>query len=149
MKITKKWLEGKEACQEGMAFVEEKELIGLEGTEFVKKLMDYEQYGYANWLIVRIMDRKQCVKYAQFAADSAKKYAGSAARAAECAASATSAERAARAYWAKRAAECAEWAAECAESAAYWAKRAADCAESADAYKKIINFGLKLLEGVE
>ena len=141
MKITKEFLKEKGACQEGMAFVEEKELIGLEGTEFVKKLMDYEQYGYANWLIVRIMDREQCVKYAQFAADSAKKYAGSAARAAECAASAA-ASAASAAYWAERAADwAADWAesAERAERAVYWA----------DAYKKIINFGLKLLEGVE
>ena len=106
MKITKEFLKEKNACQEGVEFVEEHGLIGLEGVEFVRKLMEYEQYGYANWLIVRIMDRKQCVKYAQFAADSAKKYAAS-------------------------------------------AERAAECAASADAYKKIIDFGLKLLEGVE
>ena len=147
MKITKKWLEGKEACQEGMAFVEEKELIGLEGTEFVKKLMDYEQYEYANWLIVRIMDREQRVKYANFSADLAKKWAERAADYTESAA--YCAERAAdwaenAAYWTARAAY---WA----ENAAYWAENAAMAAYWAEnaamaAYKEILSYGLKLLE---
>ena len=136
MQITKKWLESWDACQKGMEFVEEKGLIGLEGVEFVRKLMEYEQYEYANWLIVRIMDREQCVKYANFSADLAKKWAESAADCVESAA-----------YWAASLADCAE----SAESAAYWAKRAAYQAENAEmaAYKEILSFGLKLLEGVE
>ena len=92
MQITKKWLKSRNDCQAGMKFVEEKKLIGLEGVEFIRKLMEYEKYEYANWLIVRIMDREQCVKYANFSADLAKKWAESAAycaeRAAYCAESA-------------------------------------------------------------
>lgn len=136
MQISKEWLKSRNACQEGMKFVKEKKLIGLEGTEFVKKLMQYEQYEYSNWLIVRIMDREQCVKYANFSADLAKKWAESATYCAERAAD-----------WAASLADCAE----SAESAAYWAKRAAYWAENAEmaAYKEILSFGLKLLEGVE
>ena len=148
MQISKEWLESRDACQEGMKFVEEKKLIGLEGVEFVRKLMEFEQYEYANWLIVRIMDREQCVKYANFSADLAKKWAESAAYCAERAAD-----------WAASLADCAESAestesterAERAERAAYWAERAAYWAENAEmaAYKEILSFGLKLLEGVE
>jgi len=140
MQISKEWLEEKNACQEGMKFVEEKKLIGLEGAEFVRKLMDYEKYEYANWIIVRIMDREQRVKYANFSADLAKKWAESAAYCAERAAD-----------WAESLADCAERAADCAESAAYWTARAAYWAENAAmaAYKEILSYGLKLLEGVE
>ena len=143
MQISKEWLEEKNACQEGMKFVEEKKLIGLEGVEFIRKLMDYEKYEYANWLIVRIMDREQCVKYANFSADLAKKWAE---RAADCAESA--------AYCAERAADWTARAAYWAENAAYWAENAAMAAYWAEnaamaAYKEILSYGLKLLEGVE
>ena len=142
MQISKEWLKEKNSCQEGMEFVEEKKLIGLEGVEFIRKLMEYEQYEYANWLIVRIMDREQCVKYANFSADLAKKWAERAERAERAVASAESA-----AYCAASAAESAERAAYWAESAAmaaYWAENAAMAA-----YKEILSYGLKLLEGVE
>ena len=155
MQITKLWLEERDACSSGMEFVEEKQLLGLEGIEFTKKLMEYERYDYANWLIARIMDYEQCIKYAKYAAGLAKKYAASAAENAESSVSAEKAKMAANwtekaematmavgaAYWAAMAAKSAEKAkmAEDEAMAAYWAK--------SSAYKEILTYGLQLLEG--
>jgi hypothetical protein len=67
MKITKEWLEGKKACSKGVDwFVKQKE---TDGVVVVKKLIKEKLFDWANWLIVRIMDYKQRVSYAVFAAE--------------------------------------------------------------------------------
>ena len=67
MNITKEFLEKHNACSEGQDWVTENNLIGLEATELVKKLMEKEKYSWANWLIVRLLTKKQLVLYIVFA----------------------------------------------------------------------------------
>ena len=80
-KVTKKFLESHNACSSEMAWVTKNKLIGLSGIDFVNKLMESEKYEWANWLIVRLMNKKQKVQYAIFAAEQVlyifeKKYPG-------------------------------------------------------------------------
>ena len=67
MIISKQWLKEKDACPEVIA-----EFIGqseTDGVRFVKKCIKMKNLDWANWLIVRIMDYRQCVSYAVFAAE--------------------------------------------------------------------------------
>ena len=68
MEITKEWLEEKNACHEGQEWFENQKLS--DGLEIGKALMgeDKTKNEWANWLIVRIMERKQYLAYAIFAA---------------------------------------------------------------------------------
>ena len=67
MKITNQWLSQKQACGEGVAwFLAQPE---TDGVEIVKKLMIEQKRDWANWLIVRIMERPQYLAYAVFAAE--------------------------------------------------------------------------------
>jgi len=68
MKITKEWLAEKDACHDGLDwFVEQgKE---FEPVELIDLLIKENQLDWANWLLVRVMDYKQCVSYAVFAAE--------------------------------------------------------------------------------
>ena len=68
-KVTKKFLESHHACSSGMAWVTENKLIGLSDIDFLKKLMESEKYEWANWLIVRLINKTQKVQYAIFAAE--------------------------------------------------------------------------------
>jgi hypothetical protein len=66
MKLTKKWLREKAACDEGLSwFVSQKETDSL---KVLKVLMKEHQYQWANWLVCRLMDKPNCVRYAIFAA---------------------------------------------------------------------------------
>ena len=63
MNITKRWLQKKEACYDGIDwFVENYKSI--DGIKLVKDLIKFKKLGWANWLIVRIMKYKQYVAYA-------------------------------------------------------------------------------------
>ena len=164
MKISKKWLEDKYACGTGVVwFVEQKERNGL---KVVQKLIKEDKLSWANWLIVRIMNYKQYVSYAVYAAEQVidiyeKKYSNDKRpreaieaakkcisnptednkRAAGTAAEAAwAAARAARAA-ARAAAEAAWAAAGTAARAAWAAARAARAAMQ----KKILNYGMKEL----
>ena len=67
MQIKKEWLIEKKACNEGVVwFCNQKETNGL---VVVKKLIAEDKLDWANWLIVRIMNYKQRVSYAVFAAE--------------------------------------------------------------------------------
>ena len=67
MKITKKWLEINEACKEGKAwFFNQKE---AEGIKVVKILIKNNNLEWANWLIARILNKKQKVGYAIYSAE--------------------------------------------------------------------------------
>lgn len=67
MKITKKWLKVKGACDDGVEwFCSQKE---KDGVKVVEALMAEEKYCWADWLIVRIMTRPQYLSYAIFASE--------------------------------------------------------------------------------
>ena len=66
-KISVEWLKEKNACTDGIEwFVCQDETDGL---KVIEKLIIEKQLSWANWLIVRIMNYKQYVSYAVFAAE--------------------------------------------------------------------------------
>ena len=70
MKLSKEWLKEKDACPEGIVWFENQE--ETDGIKVLEKLMFYdekEKYHWANWLIVRILTKKQRVQYAIYAAE--------------------------------------------------------------------------------
>jgi len=158
MEITKKWLERKNACNEGLNWFTDnyKSIDGIELVNILKKI----DLDWTSWLIVRIMNRKQCIQYSVYAAkqvlknfekkhpdDKRPREAIDAAqkciendtkknRAAAYAAYASSAAYAAAAYAAAYAAY--------ASSSAY-AAYASYAAAKKRMKLKILNFGIKLL----
>ena len=67
MKIDLKWLKEKNACSSGVEWWQaQKE---KDGVKVVKALIKADKLDYAGWLIVRIMDYKEYVGYAIFAAE--------------------------------------------------------------------------------
>ena len=69
MKITTRFLNDRNACQEGMQWVSDNKLIGMEALPFIDSLMCGDKLDWANWLIVRVMNYKQYVSYAVFSAE--------------------------------------------------------------------------------
>ena len=144
MKITKEWLAEKNACQDGYKwFVEQgKE---FEPIPLLNLLIEENQLEWANWLIVRVMEYKQYVSYAVYAAeqvidifekefpdDKRPRTAIEAAKKCIENPNEENKKEAANAYWAAYSA--ADW-------AAYWA------ADSAKILKKILKYGIELLRG--
>ena len=68
MILTKQFLKEKEACREGYEFACEN-LLGLEHEAVINKLIETGHVNWANWFITRMMDYKQRVQYAVFAAE--------------------------------------------------------------------------------
>ena len=67
-KITIEWLKSKSACHDGLDwFVEQGKEV--EPVPLLNLLIEENQLNWANWLIVRVMEYKQCVSYAVFAAE--------------------------------------------------------------------------------
>ncbi len=67
MKISNAWLKKWKPCQEGLEwFKAQKE---TDGPKVVKKLMGENKLDWANWGIARIMNYKQRIQYAVFAAE--------------------------------------------------------------------------------
>jgi len=65
--ITKAWLEKRDACSEGIEwFLNQNE---REPIKIIQKLMKEDLFDWANWLIVRLMEYKQYVSYAVYAAE--------------------------------------------------------------------------------
>ena len=69
MKLTKQFLTKNEACSDGVEWAIENKQIGLSGVAVLNKLIENKKLDWANWFIVRIMSRKQKLKYAIFAAE--------------------------------------------------------------------------------
>jgi hypothetical protein len=168
MKITREFLKEKRACSDGFKWWCDN-CEGLSDVDQIKKLAEH-RFSWANWLIVRIMSYEQYVSYAIFAAEQVigiyeKKYpedkrprkAIEAAK--EClkdpsgknkkAAYAAAGDAYAAAYTAYAAAAYAAYAAagdaDDADDAAYAAAAYAATARN-KLRKKIINYGIKLLE---
>ena len=67
MKLTEEWLREKSACSEGVEwFLKQKE---TDVVKVLKKLIKEKKLPWANWTIVRVMNYKQRVQYAVFAAE--------------------------------------------------------------------------------
>jgi hypothetical protein len=163
MKITNDWLDEKDACSGGKEWFKNQD--ESDGVKVVKKLMDEQKLDWANWLIVRIMERKQHLQYAVFAAEQVlevfeKKYpddkrprlAIEAARkclendnAENRTASASSASASASASYAAAASSASASASAYAYAAAASAYAAA--AKRDEMKIKILNYGLELLTG--
>ena len=142
MIIDREWLEKHVACRDGKEwFLKEEKLDPIEGLE---NLILKDKLDWANWLIVRVMNKEQRVKYAVFAAEQVeylwkdeypkehkiwRDWADNGCKEAWAAEAAEAAEAATRAAWASEAA----WAYEAAGAAraAAWAARAAEAAEAA------------------
>jgi len=171
--ITVNWLNKINACSDAVeAFKYQKETDSI---KVLKGAMKIDRFDWANWLIARLMNRKQKLAYSIFAAESVidifeKKYpddkrprnAIEAAKkvlksdtkknraAAYSAASSAAYSASSAAYSAAYSADSAYYAdsaADSASSAAYSAAYSADSASSArkKLQKKIINYGIKLL----
>ena len=67
MKITNEWLETKGACRKGKNWFENQ--TESDGVGILRKLMLEKHYDWANWLSVRVMERKQYLAYAIYAAE--------------------------------------------------------------------------------
>ena len=69
MKITKEWLDKKNACSPSLKYVIANNYIGLDTKDFLKKLILGNRLPDASWLISRSMNKKQNVQHAIFAAE--------------------------------------------------------------------------------
>jgi hypothetical protein len=67
MKVTREFLEKEGACLEGVKWYVRHELT--DHAEIINTLVADNHFDWANWLIVRLMKKKQKVQYAVFAAD--------------------------------------------------------------------------------
>jgi hypothetical protein len=162
MKITTEWLEKKGACFPGVEWFCKQKNTSSSGV--IKALMREDEFDWANWLIVRVLSKKQCVAYAIFAAEQVigifeKEFqGGKSPRKAIEAAKAVFKKRNKRAAPAARYAACATyhaWEALVAGSASRAVRAAYDAAidaslaawdSDAAMESKIIKFGLSLLE---
>lgn len=68
MKITEEWLKEQEACVKGIKWFKNQE--ERDPIKLIEWFIENEKHlDWANWLIVRIMDYKQYVSYAVYAAE--------------------------------------------------------------------------------
>src|SRR3990167_6202909 len=67
--ITKQFLESKQACSEGIEWVEENNLLNLPALDVLNALIKDDKLDWANWLIVRCLPYKGYVSYAIYAAE--------------------------------------------------------------------------------
>ena len=68
-KITKEFLQKINACSSAMEVGEENKAFNKPADEMINSIMDYGRFDWANWLIVRLINKKQKVQYAIFAAE--------------------------------------------------------------------------------
>ena len=143
MKISKSWLERRCACADGVKWYSGYARTDTtDGLEVITALMAEDKFDWANWLIVRLMEKKQYVAYAVYSAEQVvdifeSKYPNdNRPRLAIEAAKAVLAGDSAATRAAARAA--ADAATRAADAAAYAARESIQ--------KKIISYGLKLLE---
>ena len=130
--ITKEWLHEKRACAEGYDwFIRQR---ARDEVKVLEHLIAEEKNDWANWLIVRRMERTQYIQYAIFAAEQVienyeKQYPDD--------------NRPRLAIEAAR--RCLTDDSEAAASAAYSAASAADSAALIEMQKKILTYGISLL----
>ena len=69
MKITKRFLDKKGACSDGVELFLQQNKRSIEGVVGIKLLIKLDKLDYANWLIARLMSYKQYVSYGIYAAE--------------------------------------------------------------------------------
>jgi hypothetical protein len=67
VKITKEWLNGKRACKEGFDWWEKHAEANVK--KLALRLVKENHFDWANWMLTRIFDKTQNIKYAIFAAE--------------------------------------------------------------------------------
>lgn len=67
MNITSEWLTKNRACEPGIQWFQNQN--ETDGIAVVEKLIAEEKSDWVNWLIISILDRKQKIAYAVFAAE--------------------------------------------------------------------------------
>jgi hypothetical protein len=67
MKITKEWLKGKWACKEGFDWWKKHAEANVK--KLALRLVKENHFDWANWMLTRIFDKTQNIKYAIFAAE--------------------------------------------------------------------------------
>jgi len=67
-KITFKWLEDVDACEDGVEYY--KTLGETDLFRLIERGIEDSELDYCNWLIARCMDHKQALRYALYAAES-------------------------------------------------------------------------------
>ena len=65
--ITLRWLKEKHACDSGVAWYQKEKDHSI--AALLDRLMAEVHYDWANWLVSRLMTKKQCVAYAVYAAE--------------------------------------------------------------------------------
>jgi len=68
MRVTKNWLVKHDACSDGMSFVTEHKLIDTDECDFIRQLVKLDKHEWALWLLVRRLDRKDCIRFAVYCA---------------------------------------------------------------------------------
>ena len=159
-KLTKQWLHKKEACRDGYEYYLEKGETDI--VKFLKMCVKDDHFDWANWVITKKLTKKQNIAYTCYSAkqvlknfekeypnDKRPREAINAAL--KCIKNNTAKNRNAARNAADSAAKSAErsaWSAwSAARSADSAARSAAWSTDSAALKKKIINYGIKLLEG--
>ena len=69
MNISKDWLENKGACVEGMSWFNEKYNHEVDSNCLFDTLIEDGEIQWANWLIVNLLSKENCIKYAIYAAE--------------------------------------------------------------------------------
>ena len=69
MKITRKWLKKHDACEDAVEVFAKREKELKTDKEVINAAMKLYRFDWAIWLIVRLMNKKQKVQYAVFAAE--------------------------------------------------------------------------------
>jgi hypothetical protein len=67
VKITKEWLNGKRACKEGFDWWEKHAEANVK--KLALRLVKENHFDWANWMLTRLFDKTQNIKYATFAAE--------------------------------------------------------------------------------
>jgi hypothetical protein len=67
MKITRKWLKEKGICKSGFEWWEKHKEANVK--KLALKLLDENRFDWANWMLTKIYDKMQNIKYAIFAAE--------------------------------------------------------------------------------
>ena len=69
MKLTMDWLKEKRACEAGKSWFVENKQEGDDSVDVLRELIQQNQLQWANWTIVHVMNRKQYLAYAIYAAE--------------------------------------------------------------------------------
>ena len=67
MKVTLDWLKEKNACADGVEWF--KKQNESDSTKLIWKLFESNHATWAHWLVIRLMDKMQRIRYAVFAAE--------------------------------------------------------------------------------